>query len=219
MLHESRFCTCEPTSLTLASMGVAVAGAGTSIAGQVQQNSAAKQVERQKAEAVDEQITENRRRATADFLAKVQDEQLQQSQEQQALEEHLGDLKKQERDANSKAIVAAGESGVVGQSLSAIRADYRLQMEQAAARLGINQEQADWQHTRNIQAYGVEYNNRATSIQPYQQQPVKPVDYFGPIFGAVGQSLNTMVNTQAIRGMGEKFNPLLTPESAGGPTR
>jgi hypothetical protein len=221
MKHEHRYLSCEPTSLTLASLAIAGAGAGASIAGQSQANSAANQVEQQKANAVDEQIKENRRRATSDYIAKVQDEQLQQVQEQQRLAEQELDLSKRERHASSQATVAAAESGVAGQSLAAIQADYRLQMDQAAARLGVNQDQANYQHTRNIQAYGVEYNNRATSIQPYQKQPVKPVDYFGPIFGAVGQGLNTGVNTQAFVGSGQsKANPLaLVPPNAGGPVR
>jgi hypothetical protein len=202
-------------------MGIAAAGAGASIAGQSAQSSAAKQVEQQKADAVNEQIVEGRRRATADYIAKVQDEQLIQSQEMQALEEKELDLSKRERHAVAQTNVAAAESGVAGQSLAAIQNDYRLQMDQAAARLGINQEQANYQHTRNIQAYGTEYQNRATAVQPYQKQPVKPVDYFGPIFGAFGQGLNTAVNTQAFVGNGQsKINPLaLVPPSAGGPVR
>lgn len=212
---------CEPaTILTRVSLAVAAGGAATSVAGQSAQNSAAKQVERQKAEAIDEQIQENRRRATADYLAKVQDEQLRQAQEMQALAEETNDLSKKERDANSKAVVAAGESGVVGQSLAAIQNDYRLQMDQAASRLGINQEQSNYQHKRNIDAYGQEYRNRATAVQPYQQQPVKPVDYFGPIFGGVGAGLDTGVRTGAFVGSSQKVNPLaqaLVPPKAGGP--
>lgn len=214
---------CEPSSiLTGVSLAAAAGGAASSVAGQSAQNSAAKAVERQKAEAIDEQIQENRRRATADYLAKVQDEQLRQAQEMQALAEETNDLSKKERDANSKAVLAAGESGVVGQSLAAIQNDYRLQMDQTAARLGINQEQANFQHKRNIDAYGQEYRNRATAVQPYQQQSVRPVDWFGPVFGAFGQGLNTAVNTQAFVGSGQKVNPLtkaLIPEGAGGPVR
>lgn len=211
---------CEPVSLTAASMGIAAAGAGTSIMGQRAQNSAAKQVEDQKATAVDEQIQENRRRATADYLAAVMDEQLQQAQEMQALAEHELDMSRDVRDAKSKATVAAAESGVAGQSLELIKLDYDYQMSQAAGRLGINQDNANYQHTRNIQAYGVQYQNRAASVQPYTKQMVRPVDYFGPIFGAFGQGLNTAVQTQALVGTGQKVNPLtkaLVPPAAGGP--
>lgn len=211
---------CEPASLTVASMGLAAAGAGASIAGQSQANSAAKQVERQKAEAVDEQIRENRRRASADYLAKVQDEMLQEYQEKQRLAEQELDLSKRERHAGAQADVAASESGVSGQSLAMIHADYRLQMDQTAARLGVNQDQANYQHKRNIDAYGQEYRNRATAVQPYQQQPVKPVDYFSPVFGALSAGLDTGVRTGAFVGSSQKVNPLaqaMVPAKSGGP--
>lgn len=214
---------CEPATLTGASLMIAAAGAGTSIAGQSQQRSAAQQVEEQKAASVNEQIFENRRRATADYIAQVQDEQLLQRQEEQALAEKELDLARHERDANSKAVVAASESGVTGQSLAAIQQDYRLQTDQAAARLGVNQDNANYQHKRNIDAMGTVYHNRATAVQPYQQQQVKPVDYFGPIFGVAQAGLNTGVQTGVFtsatdRGT-QKFNPLLTPPAAGGPIR
>ncbi len=218
-MHENRFCSCEPVSvLTGLSLAVAAGGAASSIAGQQGQNSAAKQVQDQNAKAVDDQIIENRKRATQDYLMAVQDEQLQQAQERQALVEKELDLSRTERDANSKAVVAAAESGVSGQSLAAIQADYRFQQDQAAAKLGINQDNANYQHSRNIDAHGVQYRNRATSIQPYQRQPVKPVDYFGPIFGAVGAGLNAGVQTGAFRGA-SPFDKSLVPPAAGGPIR
>lgn len=211
---------CEPATLTGASLVIAAAGAGTSIAGQGQQRSAAQQVEEQKAAAVNAQIIENRRRATADYIAQVQDEQLQRAQEEQALVEKELDLARHERDANSKAVVAASESGVTGQSLAAIQQDYRLQTDQAAARLGVNQDMANYQHKRNIDAMGVVYQNRATSVQPYQKQQVKPVDYFGPIFSTLGTGLDAGVRTGAFVGSGQKVNPLtqaMIPPKAGGP--
>ncbi len=210
---------CEPVSLTAASMGIAAAGAGTSIMGQRAQNEAASQVEQQKSEAVNEQIQENRRRATADYLAKVQDEMLQEYQEKQRLAEQELDISRKGRAAGASANVAAAESGVSGQSLAAIHADYAFQQEQAKGRLGITQDWANYAHKRQIDAYGVEWNNRATSIQPYQKQPVKPVDYFGPVFGAIGQSLNTGVQTGLFQSVSNPFVKDLVPPAAGGPTR
>lgn len=193
---------CEPLTLAAASTGIAAMGAGASIYGQTQQNSAASQVEQQKEDAVNDQIAETRTRATSDFLAKVQDEMLQQSQEQQALAEKENDLAKAERAGVSTSTVSAAESGVAGQSLAAIQNDYRLQMDEAAARLGVNQKNADYAHTRMIEAYRTEYNNRANSIKPYQKNPVKPVDYFGPIFNVASAGLDMGVRTGAF------INPL-----------
>lgn len=206
MRHEHRYLSCEPTTLTMASLAVAGAGAGASIYGQSRQNEAAQQVEDQRAEAVDEQITETRKRATSDYLNKVQDEILQEAQEKQALAEKERDLDRNERSAGATATVAAAESGVAGQSLSAIQQDYRYQMETAKARLGLNQDNANYQHSRMIQAYRTEYANRANSIKPYQQNPVKGVDWFGPIFGVASAGLDMGVRTGAF------INPL-TPST------
>jgi hypothetical protein len=199
---------CEPaTIMTAISLGIAAGGAGASIAGQSQANSAAKQVEKQKQTAVEKQIEENRRRATADYIASVQDEQTQQDQEQQALTEQELDIAKKGRDASSQARVAAGESGVSGQSLAVIEADYAMQMEVAAGRLGISQQWRDAQHERNIQAQGRVYENRVSQVQPYQQQPVRPVDYFSPIFGVFGTATDMAVRTGMVEGAMRK-NPL-----------
>jgi hypothetical protein len=194
-------------------MAIAGASAGTSIMGQRAQSEAASQVEDQRAQAVEDQQTETRKRATADYLAMIQDIQLQQSQERQALAEQEMDLSRKERSAVSQAVVASSESGVVGQSLEAIKADYRYQQDLIAGRLGLNQKNADYQHTRDIQAAGVTYNNRVTGIQPYQKQPVKPVDYFGPIFGVAQAGLNAGVATGAF---GKSENPFLQASAASG---
>lgn len=196
---------CEPASLTIASMAIAGAGAGASILGQQSQNSAAKQVEKQKENAVERQISENRRRASEEYVQSVMDEQLQQRQENEALVEQNIDLARTERDAVAKSNVAAGESGVAGQSLAAIQNDYRFQMDQAAGRLGISQAWRDHQHSRNIDAAGRTYENRVASVQPYAQQPVKPIDWYGPIFSAAGQSLDVATRVGAFR-----TNPLAT---------
>ncbi|MBS0169421.1 MAG: hypothetical protein JSR62_03635 [Nitrospira sp.] len=206
MKHEHRYLSCEPASLTLASMGMAAAGAGASLYGQSQQHEAAEQVEQQKADAVNEQITTNRKRATEDYLQTVEDEMLQQAQEKQALAVKEQDLYKAERAGASSAKVAAAESGVVGQYLEAIQADYRRQTDEAAMRLGVNQGNADYQHTRNIEAATTIYNNRSTSVMPYQKNPVKPVDWFGPIFGVAQAGLDMGVRTGAL------INPL-TPST------
>ena len=195
MKHEHRFCSCEPASLALGSMALSAAGAGASIYGQSQQHEAAQQVEDQKAAAVGEAITENRKRATADYLKKVEDEMLADAQEKQALAEKEHDLDRNERAASSTATVAAAESGVAGQSLAAIQADYRYQVEQAKGRLGLNQENQSYQHSRAIQTYQTEYDNRANAVKPYQRNPVSPVNYFAPIFSVAQAGLDTGIRT------------------------
>lgn len=209
--RPSTYMSCEAVSISMGiGAAVAAASAAASVQGQEQQANAAHDVQRQKGDAVTRQIEENRRRATADYIISVQDEQLADSQEEESLTEKKVDLARTERDAVSQATVAAAEANVTGQSLAMIQADYRFQMDQAASRLGINRQWSSYQHKRNIDAAGVEYTNRASSVQPYQKQPVKPVDWFGPTFAAVGQVNDLAVRSEAYRG-GFK-NPLATTE-------
>lgn len=199
----SKYCTCDPVSLTATSVLIAGAGAGASIAGQTERQKAARTVEQQKQDAVAKQIETNRVRATEDYIASVTDERTQQDQEHQALTEQELDIAKKGRDATSQARVAAAESGVAGQSLAIIEQDYQMQMEVAKGRLKTNQQWADANHERRIDAYGRQYTNRVSSVQPYAQQAVPVVDYFGPIFGIAQTGLDTYTRTD-----GWRTNPL-----------
>ena len=92
-----------------------------------------------------------------------------------------------------------------GQSLAIVEQEYMAQMEVAAGRLGISQQWRDSQHQRNVEAQGRVYANRVSQVQPYQQQPVKPVDFYGPIFGIAQTAIDTSIRTGAFRS-----NPLAT---------
>lgn len=189
---------CEPVTI---SMGViAAASAATAIIGQQQQKKAAKGFENQKKQATDFQISETRKRATDDYLNQVRVEQNQQRQEQEAVVEKSGDVAKQGNAAVATAQASAAERGIGGgRSVDQVLADYRLQQDVEVGRLERNQGMKDQQHVENLRGFDTQYNNRASSITPYQEKPVAPVDYFGPIFGAAATTLSTGAATGAFK--------------------
>ncbi len=165
---------------------VAAAGAVSNIIGQNTSRQLAKGVENQKRLAVEEQIAANQKRATSDYVQSVSDENLKMTQEHQSNAEKFNDNATKQRAGDADANVAAAEGNVAGHNLDAVHSDYQMQTDKANGRISTGQQWADYQHTRNDQGYAKTYENRATSIQPYQQHIQAPVDYFGPIFGAAG---------------------------------
>jgi hypothetical protein len=199
-LVVSKLASCEPVAITMGVM--AVAGAAASIAGQEQQKQAAEGHEREKSRAVDFQISETRKRATDDYINQVRLEQTQQRQEQEAIVEKSSDLARQATAAAATGMASAAERNVAGgRTLDSILADYRVQEDFETGRLKENQRLRDRQHAERIRAYGNQFKYNASSVHPYQQRPVQPVDYFGPIFGAIGQTANTAVRTGAVQNM------------------
>lgn len=176
---------------------MAVAGATTKIIGDKQANDTGKQTEKMASLVRNNQIDENRRRATADYLQSTSDENAKMGQEHQSLAEKKNDNTQTLRAANASAEVAAAEGNVAGHNLDAIHSDYQHQLDVTNGRLSTNQEWADYQHTRNNQGQVNVFSNRAASIQPYQEAVQKPVDYFGPIFGAGAQAGNAAVATKS----------------------
>lgn len=191
---------CEPVTITMGVM--AAAGAATSIMGQQQQKKAAEGYENEKTRAVDYQISETRKRATDDYINQVRLEQTQQRQEQEAVVEKSSDLHRQGTAAVATGAASAAERNVAGgRTLDSILADYRFQEEFEIGRLRENQKLKNLQHAERVKQYQTQYYNRSTQVQPYQKKPIQPVDYFGPIFGAVGQTINTGVATGAFKNM------------------
>jgi len=184
-------------------MGVmAAAGAAASIAGQHQQRKASKSYEDSQSRAVDYRITETRKRATDDYLNQVRLEQTQQRQEEEAVVEKSMDLARQTNDAVATGVASAAERGIAGgRTVESILFDYRFQEDIEIGRMRENQELRNRQHAENLSTYKTRYYNQASSIQPYQQKPIAPVDYFTPIFGAFGQTINTGVNTGTFKSL------------------
>jgi hypothetical protein len=175
---------------------MAAAGAAASIAGQQQQKKAAEGYENEKSRAVDYQAAETRRRATADYINQVRLEETQQRQEEQAVVEKSGDLARQTNAAVATGMASAAERNVAGgRTLDSVLDDYRFQENMEIGRMKENQRLKNLQHRERMSVYERQYYNNATSVQPYQKRPVQPVDYFGPIFGAVSQTANTFVRT------------------------
>lgn len=164
----------------------AVAGAAMGIIGSRAANKNAKAVEENRRIAQEQAMAENRRRATTDYLNQIRLENVQMAQEHTALVEKTHDLKMNTDQAASAANVSAAERGVGGRSLDQIIADYHAQNDLEVSRLNENQTMRDYQHGQTVQGADRAYWNRVTGMQPYQKQPVAPVDYFSPAFKLVG---------------------------------
>lgn len=189
---------CEPVTI---SMGVmAAVGAGLNIAGQSEQNKAAKGMEKNKQAAQADLIEENRRRATKDYLRQVNAEQLQQRQETESVAEKSYDLMRQSRKTVATGMASAAERGVSGRTVDQIASDYNFQADLEIGRIKENQKNANIQHQRKLQGFRDEYDYRASAVKPYTPKPVAPVDYFGPIFGAAAQTVQTGIGTGLIGG-------------------
>lgn len=191
-------------------MGVmAAAGAVTSIVGQNSARQQAKGQENAMKNAQDDVIIENRKRATHDYLREVRLEQLQQVQEESSLTNQSQDVAKQAAGAKGEAVASAAERGVSGRSLDTILSDYEFQQNQEVGRLRVNQEMKNAQHGENIAASKDQFDYRVSSVKPYVPRVQAPVDYFGPIFSAAGQTAQTGMTMGAF-----KSGPTITPKPA-----
>jgi hypothetical protein len=164
----------------------AVGGAAMGIIGSQKANKAAKKAEEAKRIEQDRVIAETRKRATQDYLTQVRLEQLQKTQEETAIAEKAVDITRQRDETVGTAVSSAAERGVDGRTVDQIVADYHFQASQETGRLYINQAMKNQQHGENMNQFEDQYGQRFNSQKAYQKKPIAPVDYFSPIFGAVG---------------------------------
>lgn len=172
--------------MTIAAGTMMAAGAATSMIAANNARQVAKGNENANKNAVDDQIIENRKRATHDYLRDVRLEELQSAQENEALREKSGDIAKQTLQDKGIAMASAAERGVSGQSLDIILADFDFQQNQEVGRLRINQQMKDQQHKENAGGYADQFSARVTAVKPYVPRTQAPVDYFTPVFGLAG---------------------------------
>lgn len=192
---------CDPFSLAVASVGMSAGQAGMDIYGQfvardthnVQEE--ARRIEQQNA------IDENRRRATHDYLTNTRLERLQQQQEVESVAQKTFDIGRESDRSVATSIASAAERGIAGRTVDQIASDFDFMANEETGRLNENQRRANLQHDENLRAAGTEWQNRVTSIKPYIKQPAKPIDFFGPIFKAGSEALQT-IGTGALTGPG-----------------
>ena len=165
---------CEP--MTIIAGTAMAAGAASSIVSANNARQTAKGTENAKKNAQDDLILENQRRATHDYLREVRLENLQATQETEALTEKANDAAHVTSDAKSTAIASAAERGVAGNSLDQIINDFNFQQNQEVGRLRVNQSMKDQQHRENIAGYGDQFSARASAEQPYIPRAQPPVD-------------------------------------------
>jgi hypothetical protein len=165
--------------------GAAMGGAVTNIIGANTTRQMNKGYENAQKNAQDDLIIENRKRATHDYLREVRLEQLQESQETSSVSEQSQDVAKQATAAKGQAVASAAERGVAGRSLDTVLSDYEFQQNQEVGRLRVNQEMKNEQHAEQIAGFKDQFDYRVASVKPYVPRVQPPVNYFGPIFGAV----------------------------------
>ena len=207
---------CEP--MTIIAGTAMAAGAASSIVSANNARQTAKGNENSKKNAQDDVIIENRKRATHDYLREVRLENLQATQETEALTEKANDEAHVTSDAKSTAVASAAERGVAGNSLDQIINDFNFQQNQEVGRLRVNQSMKDQQHLENIAGYGDEFSARASAVQPYVPRAQPPVDYFTPIFGMVGGMAGGMKGLAGnIGGAGQTAPPVVERPPQYGP--
>jgi len=178
---------CEPVSIALAVTAVtAAASAAMSIQGQQNARKMAIDQEEQKRQAQEVAITEERSRATKDYLRQLRQEGEQARQEALNARSETIEVDRQADQVESSAIASAAERGVDGRSLSIILNDYAFQENREVGILKENLRTKNQQHTENITGYQDQFDQRVTQMKSYVPRPQAPVDYFGPILGAVG---------------------------------
>jgi hypothetical protein len=201
--------------MTIAMGTMAAGSAAMSIAGQFQAAGAHNSSEEARRIANQNAMDENRRRATHDYLTQTRLEREQQAQEVASVAQKSFDVRREATRSVGTALASAAERGVAGRTVDMIAADFDFMADEETGRLRANQKLANRQHDENIRASGTEWQNRVTSIQPYQKTPAKPIDFFGPVFQAGAQTLQTGVSTGAFKGLTAPTSP--APTSTPGP--
>lgn len=191
---------CEPVSLTMAA--VSAGAAVTQIMGAQQAQATGEAEETARKIAQDGLIEENKRRSTEDYLTKVKLEQRAQMEEHEAVAMKGFDIKQQMIKSVGTATASAAERGVEGSTVDSIVSDFEFQANAEAGRIYQSQRNTDAQHTQNLEAARLERHYNNESMQPYIKKQQKPVDYFGPIFGAAAQTLGTGAQVGAFRPSG-----------------
>lgn len=177
---------CDPVTMTI---GMSAASAGMSIMGQQQQQKAQIEYQQAQAKARNEQIVQNRTMATNAFLHQLQSEDLMKAQEEQANAEKGHDLSIATMKAQGTAKAAAADAGVGGASLGLLLDDFNRQESMMLGRLDLNQQFSEQARVSREAGYGNTWQQRVTSIQPFNPSPVAQVDYFTPILGIGKDSL------------------------------
>lgn len=201
--------------------GAAAGAVAGGVMGGISANNArqvAKGNENARRNAQDDLIIQDRARATHDYLREVRLEQLQATQEQEALTERANDIAHTVADAKSTTLASAAERGVAGRSLDSILADFDFQQNQEVGRLRINQSMKDQQHVENTGGYADQFTARATSEQRYIPKTQPATDYFMPIFGLVGNLAQATKGVGNITGGAGKTSDI-TPKDYGSLTK
>jgi len=166
---------------------MAVAGAATNVMGQIQAKKTGEMVEEARRIEQENMITETRRRATSDYLNQTRMEQDQQNQEEAAVAVKSRDVVRETTRSIATGDASAAERGVAGRTVDQIASDFDFMSNEETGRLKENQKLANTHHDEAKRGYATQFSQRVADARPYIKQPQKPIDYFGPVFGAGSQ--------------------------------
>ncbi|MGL5935028.1 MAG: virion core protein, T7 gp14 family [Cetobacterium sp.] len=171
-----------------AQMGLSVLGAVTSIIGQTQQYNAQKDHANKLVQANRAQMQENRDLATQAFLDQsvAAHRQLGEQQEMVAVENF--DKSRAALKARGEVLAAAAESGVGGNSLHALVADFHRQEGFFLQRNEQNLLMKKQQTASVVKGYHTEAVGRTNAIKPIIPSPISRPDYLGPILAVGGKA-------------------------------
>lgn len=158
---------------------IAIAGAASGAYGAKTASDAAEDYQVSQANAVNKQISQTRASAWSDFTNKVLQEQTAIAQARASNAFKIQDARTASLQAQSTAAVSAAEGGVGGLSIGALLGDYSKQYSRHRYSMLTNNSFLDTRANQNMTAYGIEYQNRANSIQPFVPSPVEQPNYIG----------------------------------------
>jgi len=197
---------CDPASLLIVgtSAALTIAGAAAITSGVAKQRAAVAQAnyQRQLAEARNQQIAANNALVEQAYNNQVNQSNLKQQQEDVQASQKINQANIQTLQAEARARVSAGESGVSGVSVDALMADFERQDAVYRDSVRYNRELNALQSRTDLESVRAQATGRAQAIQPYIPSPVE-----GNNWWATGLTI-AQQNAQAWSGVGLTFGNL-----------
>ncbi|MGL5918128.1 MAG: virion core protein, T7 gp14 family [Cetobacterium sp.] len=173
-----------------ASMGLSVLGAVTNIIGQTQQYNAQKDYTNKMVQANRVQMQENRDLATQAFLDQTVSAHRQLGEQQEMVAAENFDKSRAAMKSRGEVMAAAAESGVGGNALHALVADFHRQEGFFLQRNEQNLLMKKQQTASVVKGYHTEAVGRTNAIKPFVPSPISRPDYLGPILSVGGKAAN-----------------------------
>lgn len=197
-------------SIALAALSIAtsVAGGVVGAIGQRQQAQAQANYQAQMAEARNQQILQNQRRAALDYQKQSEAINARQGQEEKAAANQIFNAQTEARRLQAEQVVSSGEAGVSGLSIDALMADFERQQLNQSETIRQQRDFSSFNAQLQKEALQRRAENLGNTIQPYIPSPVAGPNMFGQALSIGGNALST----------GLKFNQMGAFSGGGGST-